>query len=160
MHMSLSGMDYYGADIGGFHRNLDGDLNEMYTRWFAYGMLFDVPFLPHVENLFNCKETAPDRIGDRNGNLANARLRYEFLPQLYSLAAPGQPLCRTGNAAGGILLSGGYQCPPSGHEKLIGREFRCRRFRPSSARTNWMFICRRAAGSTGIPTRNSTVRRV
>ena len=32
MHMSLSGIDYYGSDIGGFHRNLEGDLDDMYTR--------------------------------------------------------------------------------------------------------------------------------
>jgi alpha-glucosidase len=86
MHMSFSGMDFYGADIGGFHRNLDGDLNDMYTRWFAYGMLFDIPGRPHVENLCNCKETAPDRIGDLASNRQNARLRYALVPYLYSLA--------------------------------------------------------------------------
>ena len=86
MHMSFSGMDFYGADIGGFHRNLDGNLNDLYTRWFAYGMLFDVPGRPHVENLCNCKETAPDRIGDLASNRYNARLRYTLVPYLYSLA--------------------------------------------------------------------------
>ena len=122
MHMSLSGMDYYGADIGGFHRNLDGDLNEMYTRWFAYGMLFDVPGRPHVENLCNCKETAPDRIGDRNGNLANARLRYELIPYLYSLAH------RANRFAEPVVppLVYYYQVDTNvrhlGHEKLIGRD--------------------------------------
>ena len=122
MHMSLSGMDYYGADIGGFHRNLDGDLNEMYTRWFAYGMLFDVPGRPHVENLCNCKETAPDRIGDRNSNLANARLRYELIPYTYSLAH------RANRFAEPVLppLVYYYQTDANvrhlGHEKLIGRD--------------------------------------
>ena len=86
MHMSFSGMDFYGGDIGGFHRNLDGDLDDMYTRWYAYGMLFDIPGRPHTENLCNCKETAPDRIGDLASNRNNTRLRYELVPYLYSLA--------------------------------------------------------------------------
>jgi len=87
MHMSLSGIDYYGADIGGFHRKaLQGDLDEMYTQWFAYGSLFDVPGRPHTENLCQCKETAPDRIGDLKSNLDNVRLRYRLVPYVYSLA--------------------------------------------------------------------------
>jgi alpha-glucosidase len=86
MHMSFSGIDYFGSDIGGFQRNLEGDLNDMYTRWYAFGMLFDIPGRPHVENLCNCKETAPDRIGDARSNLENTRLRYELIPYLYSLA--------------------------------------------------------------------------
>lgn len=87
VHMSLSGMDYFGSDIGGFHRGgLDGDLNEMYTQWFANSALLDVPVRSHTENLCNCKETAPDRIGDLQSNLANIRLRYELSPYLYSLS--------------------------------------------------------------------------
>lgn len=92
MHMSLSGIDYYGSDIGGFHR---GDLqnpenreklNELYTQWYAYGMMFDIPGRPHTENLCNCKETAPDRIGDLQSNLENTYLRYKLIPYVYSLA--------------------------------------------------------------------------
>ncbi len=87
LHMSFSGIDYFGADIGGFHREaLDGDLHQLYTRWFAIGAALDVPVRPHTENLCNCKETAPDRIGDRASNLANLRLRYALSPYLYSLA--------------------------------------------------------------------------
>jgi len=87
MHMSLSGLDYYGSDIGGFHRGaLKGNLNEMYTQWFAYGMLFDVPARPHTENLCFCRETAPDRIGDLTANRENLRWRYRLVPYLYSLA--------------------------------------------------------------------------
>ncbi len=86
MHMSFSGIDYYGADIGGFHRNLEEDLDKMYTQWYGYGMMFDIPGRPHVENLCNCKETAPDRIGDLKSNMANTRLRYSIAPYLYSLA--------------------------------------------------------------------------
>ena len=47
--MSMSGMDYFGADIGGFHRGGGGDLNNTYTEWFANGMMFDVPGRPHTE---------------------------------------------------------------------------------------------------------------
>ena len=50
MHMSMSGIDYFGADIGGFHRDaLNSDLGDLYTRWFANGMMFDVPGRPHTD---------------------------------------------------------------------------------------------------------------
>lgn len=87
MHMSFSGIDYYGADIGGFFRqSARGDTDEMYTQWFAEGMALDVPARTHTQNLCNCYETAPDRIGDLQSNLANVRQRYELSPYLYSLA--------------------------------------------------------------------------
>jgi alpha-glucosidase len=85
MHMSMSGMDYFSADIGGFWR-VGGNLDEMYTQWYAYGMLFDVPGRPHTFNVFNSTETAPDRLGDLESNLENTRLRYALSPYLYSLA--------------------------------------------------------------------------
>ncbi|MEO7222331.1 MAG: TIM-barrel domain-containing protein [Devosia sp.] len=93
-HMMWSGMDYYGSDIGGFHRSAMGIYpgtheeltNELYAQWFAYSALFEVPVRPHTENLCNCKETAPDRIGDLASNLANIRLRYALEPYYYSLA--------------------------------------------------------------------------
>ncbi|MFZ2070744.1 MAG: TIM-barrel domain-containing protein [Halobacteriota archaeon] len=92
MHMSLSGIDYYGSDIGGFHRgdlqnpeNRD-KLKELYTHWYAYGTMFDIPGRPHTENLCNCKETAPDRVGDLRSNLENTYLRYKLIPYVYSLA--------------------------------------------------------------------------
>jgi len=95
-HMSLSGIDYFGSDIGGFHRKpLDGDLNDLYTRWFANSCLIDVPVRPHTSNTDNTKETAPDRIGDTASNLANIRRRYELIPYLYSLAHEAH---RTGEA--------------------------------------------------------------
>ncbi len=93
-NMSLSGIDYYGADLGGFHRNLEAgaDLDDLYTRWYAYGMWFDVPGRPHTVNIEPTKtgerptETAPDRVGDRASNLRNTRQRYALIPYLYSLA--------------------------------------------------------------------------
>ncbi|MCA9959867.1 MAG: DUF5110 domain-containing protein, partial [Anaerolineales bacterium] len=88
MQMSLSGVDYFGSDIGGFHRGNIGaaELDELYTVWFANSVLLDVPVRPHTENLCNCKETAPDSVGDLASNLANIRLRYSLSPYLYSLA--------------------------------------------------------------------------
>jgi len=88
MHMSMSGVDYFGSDIGGFHRGaIRGDsLSELYTQWFAGGAMLDVPVRAHTENLCNCKETAPDRVGHRPSNLAALRLRYSLTPYYYSLA--------------------------------------------------------------------------
>lgn len=88
MHMSFSGVDYFGSDVGGFHRGGIGeaDLNELYTVWLANSALLDVPIRPHTENLCNCKETAPDRVGDLASNLANIRLRYALSPYYYALA--------------------------------------------------------------------------
>ena len=87
MHLAWSGIDYYGSDIGGFHRaGLEGNLDEMYTQWFANSSLFDVPVRPHTENLSNTKHTAPDRIGSLRSNLENIRLRYRLIPTYYSLA--------------------------------------------------------------------------
>lgn len=97
-NMSLSGFDYYGSDVGGFHRGgiARAALDKLYTRWFATSALLDVPLRPHVENLCNCTETAPDRIGDAPSNLAALELRYRLIPYLYSLAhaahESGEPL--------------------------------------------------------------------
>lgn len=85
--MSLSGIDFFGSDIGGFYRsNVVGGIDNVYTPWYAVGTLLDVPLRPHTNNLCNCQETAPDRVGDLQSNLANTRLRYALSPYLYSLA--------------------------------------------------------------------------
>jgi len=87
LHMTMSGIDYFGADVGGFKRPaLDGPLDEMYTQWFAFGSMFDIPVRPHAANVDNQYETAPDRVGHLESNLANIRRRYEMVPYLYSLA--------------------------------------------------------------------------
>ncbi len=91
-NMAFSGIDYYGSDIGGFHRYMDTtikvDFNDTYTRWFAYGCLFEIPVRPHTVNIDTTRqlETAPDRIGDKASNLVNIRLRYSLTPYYYSLA--------------------------------------------------------------------------
>ncbi|MFP5331971.1 MAG: TIM-barrel domain-containing protein, partial [Acidimicrobiia bacterium] len=121
MHMSMSGIDYYGSDIGGFRREmLDSDLNELYTQWFANGAWFDIPLRPHTENLCDCNETSPALIGNTASNLANLRQRYELTPYYYSLAHRaylyGEPVVPP--------LVYHFQNDPTvreiGHEKMIG----------------------------------------
>ncbi|NDL59962.1 TIM-barrel domain-containing protein [Phytoactinopolyspora mesophila] len=123
MHMSMSGVDYYGSDIGGFRREmLDSDLDELYTQWFANGSWFEVPVRPHAENLCNCEHTSPAEIGDVDSNLANIRQRYELTPYYYSLAHRayryGEPVVPP--------LVYYHQDDPEvremGHQKLVGRD--------------------------------------
>ena len=88
VHMSLSGIDYYSSDIGGFHRtkSLNPEYTkELYTQWFADAALFDLPVRPHAWNLANNIETAPSLVGDIPSNLGNLRLRYALTPYYYSL---------------------------------------------------------------------------
>lgn len=135
LHMSLSGVDYFGSDIGGFHRTgLNGaDPGVLFTQWFADGMLLDIPGRTHANNSGcqypapspapgNCYETAPDRMGDPAANRANLRLRYALGPYLYSLAhrawLAGEPVAPP--------LVYYYQTDPNvrriGSEKLLGRD--------------------------------------
>lgn len=122
-HLSLSGLDYYGSDIGGFHRSpstLDGDEGELYTQWFANSCLFDFPVRPHVWAFDSTRETSPARIGQIRSNLANIRLRYELFPYYYSLA------WRAYKEASAIVAPMVYefQNDPKlrtvGHQKMIG----------------------------------------
>lgn len=128
-HMMWSGIDYYGSDIGGFHRSAMGIypgthqalIDELYTQWFAYSALFEVPVRPHTENLCNCKETAPDRIGHVPSNLANIRLRYALEPYYYSLAhrawLEGEPVFPSLDYYYDDAAAKGL-----GHVKMIGSE--------------------------------------
>lgn len=134
MHMSFSGIDYFGSDIGGFRREgmpynagHSGNLqyqNELFTQWFANGSWFDVPVRPHTDNSFQSSkryETAPDLVGDLRSNRENIRQRYELAPYYYSLAfrafLHGEPVIPP--------LVYYYQNDPNvrsiGHEKLIGK---------------------------------------
>lgn len=89
-HVAMSGVDYFGSDVGGFYRRAfreaPGGYDELYTRWFAAACLTDVPLRPHVMNLSQSYESAPDRVGHRPSNLANLRQRYRLIPYLYSAA--------------------------------------------------------------------------
>src|SRR5690606_5245119 len=89
MHMSMSGIDYYGSDAGGFQRSkggVEGGTESLYTQWLAYSALFDVPLRPHSWNLDRARSTSPVKRGHRQSNLANIKQRYELLPYYYSLA--------------------------------------------------------------------------
>jgi alpha-glucosidase len=123
MHMSMSGIDYYGSDVGGFRREmLDSDQDQLYTQWFADSAWFDTPLRPHTENLCNCLETSPDAIGDEASNLENLQRRYEMAPYYYSLAHRanefGEPLAPP--------LVYYYQNDDAvremGHQKMLGRD--------------------------------------
>ena len=123
MHMALSGIDYFGSDVGGFNRQVfDPVLGQdgMYTVWLANSALLDVPLRPHASNLQNIYPTAPSLVGDVATNLANVRLRYALSPYLYTLA---QRAYRDGEAVIAPLVYG-YQADPEartlGSHKLIG----------------------------------------
>ncbi len=89
MQMAMSGIDYFGSDIGGFFRQSSDPVlgqDGIYSLWLANSVLLDVPLRPHAMNISNIYQTAPSLIGDIASNLANVRLRYEISPYLYSLA--------------------------------------------------------------------------
>lgn len=121
MHMSMSGIDYYGADIGGFHRqSADGDAGELFTQWLGDGALFDVPARTHAWNLCNCLEVTPDRIGNVAANLANIRQRYELSAYTYSLAHQAH---ETGDAVFpplALVFPDDPNVADMGNEKMIG----------------------------------------
>jgi alpha-glucosidase (family GH31 glycosyl hydrolase) len=136
MHMSFSGIDYHGSDVGGFrrevlpHNNKQGAYRgfegEMYTQWLADALWTDVPVRPHTDNEFNPVSppyaTAPHLVGKKASNLANVRQRYELIPYYYSLAHLAH---QTGSP---VVPPPVYyfQSDPNlrglGHEKMIGRD--------------------------------------
>jgi len=123
MHISFSGIDYFGCDIGGFHREaLDGDLNVLYTRWYANSMWIDFPARAHTENLCDCKQVTPDKIGDVPSNLHNTLQRYELVPYYYTLAyrafAYGEPVV----PALPFYFQNDANTRSVGHQKLIGKD--------------------------------------
>lgn len=88
VNMVMSGVDYYGSDVGGFQRSALGstDVHDLYTHWLATAALSEVPVRPHTFNLEEKYETSPDRVGHLASNLAALELRARLLPYLYSLA--------------------------------------------------------------------------
>jgi alpha-glucosidase len=136
LHMSFSGIDYYGSDLGGFRREVlphndfqgsyRGYQDELYTQWFAAGAWFEVPVRPHTDNEFISAtpsyDTSPHLVGHVRSNRANLRQRYALTPYYYSLAhrahASGEPVVPP--------LVFYYQNDPNvrtmGHEKLVGRD--------------------------------------
>ncbi|MCB1197203.1 MAG: DUF5110 domain-containing protein [Deltaproteobacteria bacterium] len=91
LHLSLSGIDYYGSDIGGFWREAGPaqdteEYKKLYTIWLANAVWTDVPIRPHTFNKEGNYETSPAVVGMVDINRANLMLRYELLPYYYSLA--------------------------------------------------------------------------
>lgn len=136
MHMSFSGIDYYGADTGGFRRETmpyndkqggyRGYEDELYTQWFANAAWFDTPVRPHTDNEFvktaQPYATAPHLVGQVASNLANIRQRYELIPYYYSLAHLAH---QTGAAVvppPAIYFQNDPQLAGVGHQKMIGRD--------------------------------------
>ena len=123
MHMSMSGVDYYGSDVGGFRREAlpaDQKEGELYTVWLADAALTEVPLRPHTFNLEERYETSPLRIGHRESNAAALRLRYELVPLMYSLAHRAH---RTGEAVFpplALAFPGDRTARALGDHKLIG----------------------------------------
>jgi alpha-glucosidase (family GH31 glycosyl hydrolase) len=123
LHMTFSGVDYYGADIGGFHRRhdtLDGNPEDLYTQWFANAALFDFPIRAHTWNLSNSLQTSPALIGHVASNRYNIRQRYQLMPYYYSLA---HDAWKTGDA---IIRPMALEFPTDltvremGNQKMIG----------------------------------------
>lgn len=123
MHMSFSGVDYYGADIGGFHRSdytLDGDANELFTQWFANASLFDFPVRSHTWNTNNDRVTSPSKIGETKSNLANIYLRYKLFPYYYSLAHKAYKEGTTIITPMPMAYPENLEVRTMGHQKMIG----------------------------------------
>ena len=125
MHMVMSGVDYYGSDVGGFKRDAlpaGQSIDELYTAWLAAAALSEVPVRPHTFNLEEAYETSPARVGDRAGNRTAIRLRYELLPALYSLAHQAH---RRGEAVFpplALAFPDDLTARRIGDQKLIGRD--------------------------------------
>lgn len=93
-NLSVSGVPFVGADVGGFAENPSG---ELYARWLQAAAL--TPFLrSHSSAGTNNKE--PWEYGEQftKINRASVELRYQFLPYLYTLfyqhERTGQPVLR------------------------------------------------------------------
>jgi alpha-glucosidase (family GH31 glycosyl hydrolase) len=136
MHMSFAGIDYYGADIGGFRKEsmpyndrqgaYRGYEDEIYTQWFANGAWFDVPVRPHTDKELITSNppyaTSPHLIGKVESNLANIRQRYELIPYYYSLAHRAHLLGEPIVSAPVFYYQNDPNVRQMGHEKLIGRD--------------------------------------
>ena len=90
----LSGLSYFGSDIGGF--NTPQPTDELYVRWFQFGSFCPV-FRAHG---IDSKPTAPYEfdlfVQDHCRNAT--KLRYRLLPYVYTVAREtfdtGMPMCR------------------------------------------------------------------
>ncbi|MFA6092512.1 MAG: TIM-barrel domain-containing protein [Elusimicrobiota bacterium] len=81
-NMSVSGLPFVGADVGGFSGEPSG---ELYARWLQAAAL--TPFLRSHYNGYESKDKEPWAYGPdfESINRASLELRYRFLPYLYTL---------------------------------------------------------------------------
>lgn len=94
LQMNMQGLAYMHSDLGGFAGDYDD--NELYTRWFQYGV-FQPVFRPHAQ-----EEVPSEPVFKDKGTMELAKqaidLRYALLPYNYSLAYRntyfGEPLMR------------------------------------------------------------------
>jgi alpha-glucosidase (family GH31 glycosyl hydrolase) len=79
LNLGLSGLPYWGTDVGGFIGPVASD--ELYTRWFQFGAFCPL-FRPHGQD----RPTAPHEFSPRTLEICRdfTRLRYRLLPYLYS----------------------------------------------------------------------------
>lgn len=105
-HIAMGGIDFFGSDIGGFHRKgitqrpwlkqRGVTMDSSYSLWLANSAFTDVPLRVHADQT-NCFEngqcgfdpninTNPAQVGDVASNTFNIRSRYELFPYYYSLA--------------------------------------------------------------------------
>ncbi len=94
LNMGLSGLGYYGSDLGGFTGGPKQP--ELYARWLQHGALSPIMRVHGVDNL----PTEPWRFGAQVERIvrSSVHLRYRLMPYLYSLAwtnhRTGVPLAR------------------------------------------------------------------
>ena len=94
LNMGLSGVGYYGSDLGGFAG--DRKQPELYARWLQHGALSPIMRVHGVDNL----PTEPWRFGPETERIVReaSHLRYRLMPYLYSMAwtnhRTGLPLAR------------------------------------------------------------------
>ena len=93
VNLGLSGVPYWGTDVGGFIGPVASD--ELYVRWFQFGAFTPV-FRTHGQD----RPTAPFEFPERVERICAryARLRYRLLPYIYTAAREaydtGMPLMR------------------------------------------------------------------
>ncbi len=172
MHMSMSGIDYYGADIGGFRRetmpyndrqgSYRGYQDELYTQWLANGAWFDVPVRPHTDNEFVVVHAAlRHRAASRGRRREQPRQPPSALradPVLLLTCLPGPPRRRARRTAAGIPLPGRSVRPPDRARETDRPRHPCRRSSPGTANTSATSICQPAAGRTITATSGSRAR--
>jgi alpha-glucosidase len=94
LNMSVSGIPFVGADVGGYSDNPSG---ELFARWLQ-AAAFSPLLRPHAEKGTSNKEPWEFGADFERINRATIELRYQFLPYIYTLfrqqEKTGQPVLR------------------------------------------------------------------